>query len=134
MPASTRAEAPIIRHAREDARARRVGQLEGIGPLGASALVAHVGDMSMFTHARQASAWLGVVPARHSNGGKVKLSDISKDGDPALRALLITGARSAVQTAHLRSDPSSRWLARLRERAGWQTACVALVNKNLRIA
>jgi transposase len=128
------AEVPITQHAREDARARMVGQLHGMGPLGASALVAHVGDMSMFTHARQPSAWLGVVPAQHSSGGKVKLSGISKHGDPALRTLLITGARSAVQTAHLRSDPTSQWLTRLRERSGWQTACVALVNKNLRIA
>ena len=75
------AEAPITQHAREDARARMVGQLQGIGPLGASALVAHLGahlgDMSMFTHARQPSAWLGVVPAQHSSGGKVKLSGIS---------------------------------------------------------
>jgi hypothetical protein len=31
----------------EDAGARIVGQLQGIGPLGASALVAHLGDMSM---------------------------------------------------------------------------------------
>jgi transposase len=132
-------EARTTQHAREDAGVRMVGQLQGIGPLRASALVAHLGarlgDMSMFTHARQASAWLGVVPAQHSSGGKVKLSGISKHGDPALlRTLLITGARSAVQTAHLRSDPTSQWLTRLRERSGWQTACLALVNKNLRIA
>jgi hypothetical protein len=71
---------------------------------------------------------------QHSSGGKVKLLGISKHGDPALRTLLITGVRSAVQTAHLRSDPTSQWLTRLRERSGWQIACVALVNKNLRIA
>jgi transposase len=131
-------EARTTQHAREDAGVRMVGQLQGIGPLGASALVAHLGahlgDMSMFTHARQASAWLGVVPARPSSGGKAKLSGIGKHGDPALRTLPITGARSAVQTAHLRTDPTSRWRTRLRERSGWQTACVALVNKNLRIA
>jgi hypothetical protein len=39
-----------------------------------------------------------------------------------------------VQTAQLRSDPTSQWLAQLRERAGWQKACVALANKNLRTA
>jgi transposase len=72
-----------------------------------------------------APAWLGVVPAQHSTGGKVKPSGISKHGDPALRTLPITSARSAVQTAHLRSDPTSQWLAHLRERAGWQRACVA---------
>ncbi len=75
-----------------------------------------------------------MVPAQNSSGGKVKLSAISKHGEPALSTLLITGARPAVQTAHLRSDPTSQWLTRLRERSGWQTACVALVNKNLRIA
>jgi transposase len=111
-----------------------VGQLHGIGPLGASALVAHVGDMSMFTQERQAPAWLGVVPAQHSTGGKVKLSGIGKHGDLALRTLLITGARSAVQTAHLRSDPISQWLTRLRERAGWQKACVALPAQRQRTA
>ncbi len=51
-------------------------QLQCIGPLGASALVAHLGarlgDMSMFTYARQASAWLGLLPAQHSSGDKVK--------------------------------------------------------------
>ncbi len=31
-------------------------------------------------------------------------------------------------------DRLSKWLHALRERSGWQKACVALVNKNLRIA
>jgi transposase len=60
-------------------------------------------------------SWLGVVPARHSTGGKVKLPGISKHRDPGLRTLPITGAHSAVQTAHLCSDPTSQWLTRLRE-------------------
>jgi transposase len=128
------AQAPINRHAREDVRAKLLQDLHGMGPLGASALVAHLGDMTMFNHARQPAAWLGIVPSQHSTGGKVRLGGISKHGDPALRTLLITGARSAVQSAHLRQDPISQWLTKLRERCGWQKACVALVNKNLRIA
>jgi hypothetical protein len=47
--------------------------------------------------------------------------------------MLIQGAKSAVMTAHQRSDPISRWAASLRDRSGWQEAVVALANKNARI-
>ena len=57
----------------------------------------------------------------------------AKRGDTYLRSLLIQGAKSAVMTAHKRSDPISLWLLALRERAGWQKAAVALANKNARI-
>jgi len=50
-----------------------------------------------------------------------------------LRTLLIQGAKSAMMSAHRRSDPISRWAAALRERSGWQKAVVALANKNARI-
>lgn len=50
-----------------------------------------------------------------------------------MRTLLIQGAKSAVMTAHKRSDPISKWAAALRERSGWQKAVVALANKNARI-
>jgi transposase len=127
------AEQPIAEHAREDPRARVIAKLHGIGPIGASAVVAHVGDAGEFKAARQLPAWMGVVPSQNSSGGKTRLGGITKHGQPGLRTLLVTGARSAVQTAHLRDDRISRWLTDLRERAGWQKACVALVNKNLRI-
>ena len=42
-------------------------------------------------------------------------------------------AKSAVLTAHRRSDRISNWLCTLRERSGWQIAAVALANKNARI-
>ena len=43
------------------------------------------------------------------------------------------GTKSAVMTAHKRSDPISQWAAALRDRIGWQKAAVALANKNARI-
>ena len=46
---------------------------------------------------------------------------------------MIQGAKSAVMTAHKRSDPISKWAAALRDRVGWQKAAVALANKNARI-
>jgi transposase len=61
------------------------------------------------------------------------LGEITKRGDEYLRTLLIQGAKSAVFSAHRRSDRLSRWIIQLRERVGWQKAAVALANKNARI-
>jgi hypothetical protein len=61
------------------------------------------------------------------------LGEITKRGDEYLRTLLIQGAKSAVFTAHRRSDRLSRWIVQLRERVGWQKAAVALANKHARI-
>jgi len=123
----------IAEHVRREARAAQAAQLSGIGPLTASALVASVGDLNTFASARQFGAWLGLTPSQNSTGGKASLGRITKRGDDYLRMLLIQGAKSAVFTAHRRSDRISQWLVQLKERVGWQKAVVALANKNARI-
>jgi transposase len=123
----------IAAHVRSDAQATKAAALYGIGPIGASALVAAVGDFSQFANARQFGAWLGLVPRQNSTGGKASLGPITKRGDDYLRTLLIQGAKSAVTTAGKRSDGISRWLVQLKLRVGWQKTAVALANKNARI-
>jgi transposase len=123
----------IAAHVRTDARAMKVAALHGIGPVGASALVASVGDFAQFTSARQFGAWLGLVPSQNSTGGKASLGRITKRGDEYLRTLLIQGAKSAVMNSGKRSDRISQWLVQLKQRIGWQKAAVALANKNARI-
>ncbi len=123
----------IEAHARSDERAIKAAALQGIGPIGASALVASVGDFKQFASAKQFGAWLGLVPSQNSTGGKARLGRITKRGDDYLRTLLIQGAKSAVMTAGKRSDRISQWLVKLKERVGWQKAVVALANKNARI-
>lgn len=123
----------IGQHVRDSAPARRAAQVSGIGELGASALVAGVGEFEQFASGAQFAAWLGIVPSQNSSGGKTSLGRITKRGDEYLRTLLIQGAKSAVMSAHKRDDPISRWVLQLKERVGWQKACVALANKNARI-
>ena len=123
----------IAQHARDNADVRRAAQLMGIGPVGASAAVATVDDFAQFKCGAQFGAWIGLVPSQHSSGAKARLGRITRRGDPYLRSLLIQGAKSAVMTAHKRTDPVSRWALGLRERSGWQKAAVALANKNARI-
>jgi transposase len=62
------------------------------------------------------------------------LLGISKRGDRYLRTLLIHGARSVVSRAHGKSDARSQWINQLRQRVGMNKACVALANKNARVA
>ena len=123
----------IAAHARDNDAVKAAATLIGIGPVTASAAIATVVDFKQFKCGAQFGAWLGLVPRQHSSGGKSRLGGITKRGDVYLRTMLIQGAKSAVMTAHKRSDPISRWAAALRDRAGWQKAVVALANKNARI-
>jgi transposase len=123
----------IAEHVRADERAKKAAALLGLGLVTASAIAASVGDFKQFANARQFGAWLGLVPSQNSTGGKASLGRITKRGDDYLRTLLIQGAKSAVMTAHKRSDRISQWLVQLKERTSWQKAVVALANKNARI-
>lgn len=121
--------------ARNHEACRRLAAVEGIGPIGATALVASFGDARQFANARQFSAALGLVPAQHSTGGKAQLLGISKRGDRYLRTLLVHGARSAINAALTKDkdDPRSRWVKQVVARRGKNRATVALANKNARI-
>ena len=123
----------IKAHVKDDAQAKAATALMGVGPVTASAVVATVGDFKQFRNGAQFGAWLGLTPKQNSSGGKNHLGGITKRGDMYLRSLLVQGAKSATLTAHMRDDPISKWLHRLREKSGWQKATVAMANKNARI-
>jgi transposase len=112
---------------------QRLGKIEGIGPVTATALIAAVGDRTCFKNGRQFAAWLGLVPKQRSSGGRTQLFGISKRGDRYLRTLMIHGARAALGKAGGKQDPRSRWLGNLRQRRHPNVAAVALANKNARI-
>ena len=123
----------VGQHVRSNPDAKRAAKINGIGELGASAVVASVCDFKQFKSGAQFGSWLGIVPSQNSSGGKASLGRITKRGDDYLRTLLIQGAKAAVMSAGKREDPISRWLVQLVARVGWQKACVAMANKNARI-
>lgn len=113
---------------------QKIAKIEGIGIICATALIAAVGDATVFESGRQMSAWLGLVPRQHSSGNKTQLLGISKRGDCYLRKILVHGARSTVYRAKNKEDRRSQWVTGIKERRGNNKACVALANKNVRIA
>ena len=123
----------LQRQVKTDERVRRLLQVEGIGPISATAVVSAVGDARQFSSGRQFAAWLGLVPSQHSSGGKERLGNISKKGDCYLRTLLVHGARAVLKTCKDKADRRSIWLQELQCRRNTNIATVALANKNARI-
>lgn len=92
--------------------------IEGIGPISATALVATIGDISVFKNGRHLAAYLGLVPKQRSSGNKIILQGISKRGDAYLRRLLIHGARAVIRFCKNKNDKRSRWIVEKVEKSG----------------
>ena len=128
----TAMEQRIQRAFQRDEACQKIADVEGVGPVIATAIVAAIADGRAFRNGRQLAAWLGLVPRQHSSGDKQRLLGISKRGDPYLRMLLIHGARSVVYRCVKKTDSRSRWIADKQRRLGTTKACVAVANKNAR--
>ncbi|MBC8210905.1 MAG: IS110 family transposase [Gammaproteobacteria bacterium] len=113
---------------------QRLLTIPGVGLLSATALIAAIGDVSVFKSGRELAAWLGLVPRQHSTGGTPTLLGISKRGDTYLRTLLIHGGRTVVRVADKYDDRRNQWISELEKRRGKNISAVAVANKNARIA
>ena len=127
-------ETEIVKHARNDATARRLATIPGIGPITASLIAATVVDISRFKTARQFAAWLGLVPRQSSTGGKTRLGRITKAGNKEIRKLLVLGATSMLGHAEGWHSAAGSWLRNILQRRPARLATVALANKMARIA
>ena len=128
-------DAQIDAIAHGDRQARDLMTIPGIGPKGATALLAAVGeDATLFSNGRGLAAWIGLVPRQHSTGGRDRLLGISKRGDVYLRNLLIHGARAVLRTLEHKEDRTSRWAKALKARRHTNVAIVAMANKMARVA
>jgi transposase len=125
-------ERRIVQAVREDRTARRLLAIPGVGPIGASAIVATLPDAKAFRSGRGFAAWLGLTPRQHNTAGKRRSAGISKQGQRSLRTLLIVGA-----SAHLRQERArgvkDPWLAGLLARRPVKVAAVARAAKTARI-
>jgi len=123
----------IARRAKEDATARRLTTIPGVGPITASALVALAPPVEAFRRGRDFAAWLGLTPVQRSSGGKQKLGQVSKMGERTLRRLLVIGASAVIKQALIRGAPAGSWLAQMLARKPRRLVAVALANKMARV-
>ncbi len=114
---------------------KRLLSIPGVGLLGATAMVAFVGDVKRFATSRHFASYLGLTPREHSSGPVRRLGSISRRGDAYLRCLLVHGARAVLNAAKRRKelDVLRAWALRVEQRRGHNKATVALANKLARI-
>ena len=116
-----------------DPLSRLVASVPGIRALGASMIVASAPDPSVFQSGRDFAAWIGLTPRQHSTGGKEKLGAITKQGNRAIRRLLVLGAISVLRATAKRKGALRDWPVALRARKPGKVAAIALANKLARI-
>lgn len=120
---------------RSDECSRRLAQIPGVGPIGASLLMMKTPAPELFRSGRDFAAWLGLTPRDHSTGGKARLGTITRAGDAALRSTLVQGATALLQQVRMgRGNNASSWLVELLKRKPPKLVAVALANKVARIA
>jgi len=117
---------------RENERSRRLAAMPGMGPVGAMTMVLRVPDPTVFRSGRHFASWIGLTPREHSTAGRQRLGKISREGDEALRRLLVVGATSVIKQAQRGRGPA--WLLALLKRRPAKVVAVALANKMARIA
>jgi transposase len=118
--------------AAEDATARRLMTMPGVGPVTAMAVAVFAPPMAHFRSGRDFAAWLGLVPRQHSSGGKERLGKVSKMGQRDIRRLLITGAMAVVRWAVRKGAPEGSWLARMLAKKDRLLVAIALANRMAR--
>jgi transposase len=127
-------EVKLMAWHRANACSRRLAQIPGVGPIGATALVMKTPDPRAFRSGRHFAAWLGLTPKDHSTAGKTRLGKITRAGDEMLRSLLVAGATAVIQQVRRGRGRPSAWLLALLKRKPPKLAAVALANKIARIA
>jgi transposase len=127
-------EARLMAWHRANADSRRLAQIPGVGPIGATTLIMKTPDPHAFCSGRHFAAWLGLTPKDHSTAGKTRLGKITRAGDERLRSVLVAGATAVIRQARCGRGHPSPWLVALLKRKPPKLAAVALANKMARIA
>jgi transposase len=127
-------EARLMAWHRADERSRRLAGIPSVGPIIATLLTMKTPAPETFRSGRDFAAWIGLTPKDHSTAGKQRLGGITRAGDEALRAALVTGATAVIQQVRRGRGTVSPWLARIIASKKPKVAAVALANKTARIA
>jgi transposase len=126
-----RLEGQLLAVHKETPASQCLATIPGVGPIGAVSFALRVPDPKAFRSGRHFAAWLGLTPRENSTGGRHRPGRISRQGDEALRKLLVLGATAVIRFA--KPGRTSPWLLQLLARRPKKLAAVALANKMARI-
>ena len=84
----------------DDAQARLIDSIPGLGPLSTAATLSIVRDVSRFRSADALKAYLGIYPRRNQSGNRERRSHLAHHGSKLMRHVLWNAAKAAVIVKH----------------------------------
>lgn len=104
----------------------------GIGLINAFAIVAIVGDIRRFAHAKKLVSYLGLNPGSKKSGrGKEMKFGVGHRGRKDIRALLIQAAQAVLRKSRAETNQLARWGFKLFARKGNRNVAVAAIARKL---
>ncbi|MDQ3254328.1 MAG: IS110 family transposase [Acidobacteriota bacterium] len=114
---------------KDDPVVKRLTSAPGVGPVTAACFVATLDDVTRFPDAKQARAYLGLVPSEYSSGERQQRGRINKAGPNRARYLMVEAAWALLRSTGPEGAALRQWAAGIRERRGTKVAIVALARK-----
>lgn len=84
----------------DDAQARLVDSIPGIGPIATAATLVVIRNIDRFSSADALKAYLGIYPRRHQSGPREQPAHLAQHGSSLMRHILWNSAKAAVMAKH----------------------------------
>jgi transposase len=121
----TELDQQVEAQAAERPQARRLMTHPGVGPVTALATEVFLGDPDRFVDAKALASYVGLIPSEYSSGGRQRLGQLTKQGNPFLRFLWCEAAVHAIR----RDAALGRFYKRKLQQKGLGKARVAVARK-----
>ena len=107
----------------------RLRTVPGVGVITATSFVSTLDDAARFEGAKEARAYLGLVPSERSSGERQRRGHISKAGPTRARYMLVEAAWTILRRRSAVNAALHDWVAKIMARRGSRVAVVALARK-----
>lgn len=124
-----RADEQLAQLVKEDEVVARLCTVPGVGPVTATSFVSTLDDATRFAGAKQARAYLGLVPSERSSGERQQRGHISKAGPGRARHMLVEAAWTILRRRNEANAALHEWAKSIALRRGSRVAAIALARK-----
>lgn len=121
----------ILNELKKDQRKLQIlMSIPGIGYVGATTILAEIGNVNDFSTPEKLTKWAGITPRVYQSADKLYTGSITKQGSKHLRWILVEVAHSCIR---VKNTMFRTFFDRLYSRSGYKKAIVALARKILKL-
>jgi len=119
---------------RNDARARRLKTIPGVGWVSALTFLSAVDTIQRFPSSRKLVGYSGLAPTVRESSERTQYGPITREGRKEIRGTWVEAAHRVVTNRSSEARPLQKWYWKVAKRRGSKTAIVALTRKLLTVA